>query len=149
MELEVFTSHGSRTTFTSKLEKREFRFVNGEHECHLALNDILIMPQKLRPYTGYSVQENTILGYHFWCPGCKRVHGFRIRRYEADESPQPLWTFDGDLNKPTFSPSLLYQTVTPRCHLFLTGGQLHFLTDCGHELAGKVVDLPDWPERLY
>lgn len=55
---------------------------------------------------------------------------------------------------PTFEPSIL---VTCRwmasdsemkddvCHSFVRDGRIQFLGDCTHELAGKTVDLPDWP----
>ena len=34
--------------------------------------------------------------YFFWCPGCKKIHPYQV----------PRWTFNGDMNKPTFTPSL-------------------------------------------
>jgi hypothetical protein len=30
------------------------------------------------------------------------------------------------------------------CHSFVTDGQIQFLTDCTHALAGKTVELPDF-----
>lgn len=79
----------------------------------------------------------------FWCPGCKQRHTFNINR-----AGRPVWTFNGNMERPTFTPSLLYADKTPRCHLFLTDGLLLFLTDCGHELAGQTVDLPDIPDDM-
>jgi hypothetical protein len=76
----------------------------------------------------------------FWCPGCEGHHTFSTER-----SRRPVWTFNGNLERPTFSPSLLYPDKTPRCHLFLTDGRLQFLSDCGHKLAGQTVDLPEIP----
>lgn len=73
-----------------------------------------------------------------WCPGCKCHHTFNVGREK-----RPVWTFNGDMEKPTFSPSLLY---VGRCHLFLTDGRIQFLSDCAHELAGQTVDLPIIPE---
>lgn len=34
--------------------------------------------------------------------------------------------------------------VRPRCHSFIRDGQIQFLGDCGHALAGKTVALPPW-----
>lgn len=79
--------------------------------------------------------------YSFWFPGCEQHHLFTVR-----QSGRPSWTFDGDMERPTFSPSLLYPDKTPRCHLFLRGGRIEFLSDCGHALAGKTVDLPEIPD---
>ena len=109
------------------------------------------MTTKIKGYTGYSdgAFASVTCGYHFFCPGCKTIHGFRIVNYDPNANPPlPTWTFNGDLEKPTFSPSLLYQKengAKQRCHLFMTNGELHFCGDSEHELAGKVVPIPDWP----
>jgi hypothetical protein len=78
----------------------------------------------------------------FWCPGCKQHHMFNTLRER-----RPLWTFNGDRERPTFEPSLLYPDKTVRCHLYLRDGKIQFLSDCGHELAGKTVDLDHIPEE--
>lgn len=86
---------------------------------------------------------------HFWCPGCDQAHGVVV------DAPNG-WTWDGDLERPTFTPSVLVhehetlddngiRTMTPRCHSFVTDGQIQFLTDSTHPLAGQTVDLPAWP----
>ena len=71
----------------------------------------------------------------FDCPGCHYSHPFDKR-----------WTFNGDVEKPTFSPSLLVYGSpphTPRCHSFVRNGEIQFLSDSTHALAGKTVPLPD------
>jgi len=74
-------------------------------------------------------------GWMFWCPGCQENHFF-----------DSGWVFNGDLNVPTFSPSLV--TTFPRdgeeqrCHLVLEAGRLRFLSDCTHAWAGQTVPLP-------
>lgn len=91
-----------------------------------------------------------VYGYSFWCPGCKRPHVYQV----------PRWDFNGDLDRPTFSPSLLVFTPEwtdpetgekhareTQCHLFLTDGQLSFCGNSPHELAGKTVPLPEWPSE--
>lgn len=83
--------------------------------------------------------------YVFWCPGCEEHHTFTTMR-----DAKPCWNFNGDMDKPTFTPSLLYPSKPVRCHLFLTDGKLQFLNDCGHNLKGQTVDLPPIPEdRLW
>jgi len=85
---------------------------------------------------------------HVWiyCPACKTHHVFDSR-----------WTFNGDFEKPTFSPSMLiktgpYPTVdksnpmagkTKFCHSFVRNGQIEYLNDCTHDLAGQTIELPD------
>lgn len=90
-------------------------------------------------------------GLVFRCPGCKGNHMVRVGAGEG-----PRWTFDGNVERPTFSPSVLVtavedldedeiaQGVEPinvRCHSFVTAGRIHFLGDCTHELANCTVDM--------
>lgn len=83
--------------------------------------------------------------WHFTCPGCEADHAIYTEGYPH---PGPCWTFNGDLVKPTFSPSLLVrwdfgEKREPKvCHSFIRGGNIEFLNDCTHSLAGKTVPLP-------
>ena len=79
----------------------------------------------------------------FECPGCGCAHGVRVNgeRNEAGGS----WGWNGSMEKPTFTPSVLSQE-TIRCHSFVKNGRIQFLTDCEHELAGQTVELPEWEE---
>ena len=86
---------------------------------------------------------------YFWCPGCKGGHMYRIKRKDGD-TQQPLWTWNGSKESPTFTPSLLYyetdlQTKQRKsiCHIFVTNGMIQFLNDCQHHLAGKTVPMVD------
>ncbi|HUP80813.1 MAG TPA: DUF6527 family protein [Pirellula sp.] len=76
--------------------------------------------------------------YVFWCPGCKGSHQYQV-------GPPPSWTFNGNFDSPTFTPSLLVRPVKeagiPRCHLFVTDGKISYCTDCEHELAGQTVEM--------
>jgi hypothetical protein len=103
----------------------------------------------------------------FWCPGCKAAH-----RITYGTGNDYRWGWNGDVNKPTFTPSVLVRTGhyaydTPPekcwctynaehpdnpsgytcqvCHSFVTNGRIQFLSDCTHALAGQTVDLPEWP----
>ena len=68
----------------------------------------------------------------------------------------PGWYWNGDKEKPTFSPSLLTKSYRGqqdiRNHVFIRNGVIEFLSDCSHELAGKKgIELPrlcDWPEEM-
>lgn len=92
---------------------------------------------KLNPVTSRGVT----IGYTFWCPGCRAVH--LIYTNQADGHN---WQFDGDMEKPTFSPSLLRYAnkVSPRCHTFVKKGMIQFLGDCEHDLKGQTVEIPEW-----
>jgi hypothetical protein len=96
----------------------------------------------------------------FECPACGDNHGPIVSRPAG--SVGPTWGWNGDRERPTFTPSLLVRgtvpltqaqidaynagaalpTPVPRiCHSFVTDGQIRFLTDCTHALAGQTVDL--------
>lgn len=82
--------------------------------------------------------------YVFQCPGCGYGHNPSVIVWQ--EGGNPVWTFNGDLDKPTFSPSILVFKDDPsmRCHSFVKDGRIQFLSDCFHSLKGQTVDLPDW-----
>lgn len=88
-----------------------------------------------------------------WCPGCDHAKGIPVPAEDGTLPPEgPHWTWNGDLERPTLSPSILQeQGVTlSRCHSYLHEGRWQFLGDCSHELAGRTVDmvpLPDWLVR--
>lgn len=102
----------------------------------------------------------------FRCPGCGRVH-----RLNVSPDSRPCWSWNGDDIKPTFSPSIkatsghngdgnkaeCWCTFEERygkppyfrcgiCHSFVKDGQIQFLSDCTHELAGKTVPLQPWED---
>ncbi len=70
---------------------------------------------------------------------------------ERSLRPRPAWGFNGDMDRPTLTPSINasreYRDPTNRpdrrCHSFVTAGRIQFLADCTHALAGQTVDLPD------
>lgn len=81
-------------------------------------------------------------GYSFYCPGCKHSHVYWTER-KASNGAQ--WTFNNDMEKPTFRASLL-QTIPGenyRCHIFVTDGKIQYLGDCTHELAGQTIEMED------
>lgn len=56
-----------------------------------------------------------------------------------------VWTFNGDMDRPTFSPSMLLyaNAVHGREHFFVRDGKIEYLQDCDHHLAGMTVDMVD------
>jgi len=86
-------------------------------------------------------------GIAFWCPGCDGCHTIK--------TSSGGWIFDGNADAPTFSPSILVtytgadvgkgDAPPARCHSFVRAGKIEFLSDCTHALAGKTIDLPEWP----
>ena len=74
----------------------------------------------------------------FYCPGCKYHHAFTIG--------QDGWTWNGDIDKPTFTPSLMVNghDEKSRCHLFMNDGMIQFLADCHHDMKNTTVECPDY-----
>lgn len=81
--------------------------------------------------------------YFFHCPGCEYAHGFTVG---GESGTHPSWTWNGSMDKPTFTPSLLCNASLSesRCHSFVTDGRIQFLSDCFHKLANQTVEIPDW-----
>lgn len=115
---------------------------------------------QLSPY----LRDTEDNGLVFLCPGCKTNHII----YHG-EGKEPRWTWNGDVNKPTFTPSILtkYSKMTPLgheqyeewknngypsrderfdsedvvCHSFITDGMIQYLTDCTHKLSGQTIPM--------
>lgn len=100
----------------------------------------------------------------FRCPGCGYNHCLGV----GPKASGPAWGWNGDLVKPTFTPSVLVQGMRQTlnahgnwdggwekdaegnpipftCHSFVTDGRIQFLGDCTHALAGQTVDLCEFP----
>ena len=68
----------------------------------------------------------------WWCSPCDTHHRVVL----------PRWTWNGDLEKPTISPSVLVTYGDGRrCHLFVREGMVQYLSDCTHEMAGQTVPI--------
>lgn len=75
--------------------------------------------------------------YFIECPGCNVMHPIHV-----GEQHKIRWGFNGDIDSPTFTPSLMVNAGSKRqCHSFIVGGEIQFLSDCHHDLAGKTVSL--------
>lgn len=107
------------------------------------------------------------LGY--WCQGCEMLHQVGVK-----EGAGPRWEWNGNVEFPTFKPSVLTQWYTYEppasfddlellekirsgeivqtrvnkiCHTFITDGVVQFLGDCTHQFAGQTLPLPDLPKE--
>ena len=89
--------------------------------------------------------EDNSPDYAFDCPGCGMSHGIWTSKPNANGA---IWTFNGDMEKPTISPSIFgYAENDGRifwcCHSIIRDGKIQFISDSTHKLAGQTVDLPD------
>lgn len=88
--------------------------------------------------------------YAVWCEGFQCNH---IIPTIKSEWATIIWEFNGDLEKPTFTPSVRISYEEPDelngprkdrcCHFFITNGMIQYLSDCTHEYAGKTIELKD------
>ncbi|MBB3239128.1 hypothetical protein FHW68_000600 [Pseudomonas sp. Tn43] len=82
----------------------------------------------------------------FECPGCEMAH-----RIMHGPGAEPRWSWNGNLESPTFTPSVLvryrWADGDRVCHSFVTDGRIQFLSDGSHALAGRTVDLADWEDK--
>jgi len=74
----------------------------------------------------------------FRCPACPDVHQVNA-----------TWTWDGNLERPSFHPSILVRSsdgenVQSICHFIVTDGRMAFRDDCTHKFKGMTVEMPDW-----
>lgn len=104
----------------------------------------------------------------YWCPGCEQIHAVNVL--------PGGWEWNQDVNKPTFSPSVLvtsghysslhnpdkscwciYNKDKPEeeksfecriCHCFVKDGMIQFLSDSTHHLSGQTVPIPDLPDWM-
>lgn len=86
-------------------------------------------------------------GVWWWCPGCDMAHRATLAGMDG-----PAWEFNGDVEHPTLSPSVLtrWSDGTPQvCHCFMRDGSLEFLPDCTHSLAGQTVAMCPLPADLF
>ena len=99
------------------------------------------------------IHNNGEVYYLIECEGCKHGHVYDSR-----------WTFNGDVDNPTFTPSYLSKYKHPKgydndnpapkgwtgekveevCHSFVTNGKIQYLSGCTHQYAGQTLDLPDF-----
>lgn len=99
---------------------------------------------RLGPYLRtFSGPNGARAGFMYWCPGCECAHGVWV--YQRNERGAQ-WGWNQDTTRPTFCPSVLHDTTTPRCHCYVMQGTIQFLADCGHQLAGQTVAMEPWDD---
>lgn len=84
-------------------------------------------------------------GFFWWCPACEEMHPLPYKQG---------WTWDGNLETPTFTPSFKHDWYWGEerkhliCHYIMTAGKVSYCSDCTHSMAGQTIEMPDLPETL-
>lgn len=99
------------------------------------------------------ILRKTVNGHGHWCPACQEVHIL-----------PDSWTFNGDVKKPTFSPSFKHTFVRwtggidPEthlgrgekrdivCHYIINDGKIQFCPDSWHGRS-DIVMMPLLPQH--
>lgn len=84
--------------------------------------------------------------YAIQCPACDQEHLYAVG---TPFSNGHQWTFNEDLFNPTFLPSMnitwgMHPDPPRRCHFYVRNGRIEYCSDCTHEFAGKVIELPKY-----
>lgn len=118
----------------------------GAHEpdCRVgAAEAALAAAPRMKPVTN---ADGSPYGVSWDCPGCRESHVVPTHGPNA-------WTFNGDLVRPTLSPSILIFPSPPcrdgsgdivktiRCHCFIRDGRIEFCSDSEHRLAGQTAEM--------
>ncbi len=105
---------------------------------------------QVSPYLRRVKAADRSVGYGHYCPGCDRIHII----WTMTPPPRPCWGFNGNVEKPTFTPSVLIFLTDPEtnareteCHYNITDGRIVFHGDSPHALKGQTVPLPALPDR--
>ena len=75
--------------------------------------------------------------YSYYCPGCDDNHWFKTT------GTSPCWVWNGDMEKPSVSPSIRVKSRDRVCHFFIRDGEIVYLADCTHMLAGQTVPMTE------
>ena len=90
-------------------------------------------------------------GIGHWCPGCDSLHMIYTTKKNINGCQ---WNFNGNLDSPTFSPSINIRAEDKDpeweflhiCHYFIQDGKLKYCGDSTHKYSGQEIDLPDLPD---
>lgn len=95
----------------------------------------------------------------FWCQACQTHHYIQVEG-------APKWDWNGDMVKPTVSPSIRVRGVVPlsdaeislvmvgvsvetkefQCHLWVKDGVIQYCNDCIHPLSGQNIPMIPFDE---
>ncbi len=114
---------------------------NGPHKRN-ALGSVMARVSNVLRTTA---ESDGATGYTHYCPGCKGAHYIRTKSPRPASGENPVWTFNGNVDQPTFSPSIRIP-ADPKaptvCHYHVIEGMISYCPDSPHALSGKKLPLP-------
>lgn len=130
------------------------------------------LSSKLRPWLDSATGDE---GLTYWCQGCDSIHSIKTKGAGAwgwnGDAERPVFTPSVLLTSTRFTEKgnaeleawreagmpprngEKFDSEPYRCHSFVgyngaQPGEVIFLGDCTHALAGQVLPLPDFPDRI-
>lgn len=97
----------------------------------------LLWDEDSKTYSPCDVNEATHLWLKFPGPFENRILPITIGPKETTSQ----WLWNGDVEKPTLSPSIRTTNGTIVCHSLINDGMVNFCADSTHEFSGKTVEL--------
>lgn len=79
--------------------------------------------------------------YKIYCEGCRHHHFINTQERNSNNA---IWKFNGDLNRPTFIPSIHIKVEgVSICHFTITDGIIKYENDCEHDLRESTRPLTE------
>lgn len=76
----------------------------------------------------------------FWCEGCEQYHGIQLNQ----NLNLPFWSWDGNNDYPTFTPSMIIKwNDQVLCHFLIKNGMIQYSEDSQHMFAGLTIPLSE------
>jgi len=98
-------------------------------------------PEHKTAYIPCAVEEATDVRLEMPGPFRYRMLPIILKGSRDTSQRQPVWTWNGDTEKPTIKPSILTWDHKDRCHTWVNDGMAQFLDDCTHEFKGQTIPL--------
>ena len=106
-------------------------------------------------YSGGEPDARVLASLSALCPACGFEHSFNVDLEGHGKHVNDTWSFNGDYDKPTFTPSMVsnqgqQKEHHPICHSFVREGMWQFLGDSTHSMAGQRVPMiPPEPNATF
>lgn len=109
---------------------------------------VMVVSTEVGPHSDTPLARGCIV----WCPGCLQPHRFRVALPDGTFTGGYVWSWDGNMDAPTFAPSMLCHRSVHLCadeHLIPCDGNCahtgHRILDDGSlATAGPHTEDPAW-----
>lgn len=121
-------------------------------------SEVFCIDRTIRRYTKDDSEHLLYREIKVWCPGCDAFHHFTVEVFDSEHrrpngDPEPVWGWNGNMEKPTFTPSMLAYYTVHLCegeHQPVVCGDPDNCGENGHLIlnAEKYQEAPPEEERI-